>query len=88
MRDIEALLKAGNQAQREKLEENGYKESWQDMTFQEIANLIDEEYDEVFVEMGICDTDYRLLRRECADLKNSLNFMICLCDKELEANNG
>ena len=82
-RDIDALLKAGNQAQREKLEENGHKKDWKDMSFDEICGLIDEEYDEVFNEMGLCNTDYKLLRLECADLKNGLDFMICLCDKEL-----
>ena len=82
-RDVNALLKAGNQAQREKLEQNGHKDDWKDMTFNEIAALIDEEYDEVFNEMSIINTEWSHLRHECADLKNALDFMICLCDKEL-----
>ena len=86
MRDYKSLLEAGNKAQMEKLEQNGHKKDWKDMSQQEISELIDEEYDEVFSEMSLNPTNYKLLRLECGDLKNALDFMICLCDKEI--NNG
>ena len=83
MRDIDALFTAGNKAQSEKLVENGHKDSWDSMSFNEIFKLIDEEYAEIIDEMGADEIDYKLLRLECADLANACHFMIGLCDKEL-----
>ncbi len=84
-RDYTPLLKAGNAAQIEKLEMNGHKDDWKDMSFYEIRELIHEEFREVYDEMTGGCTDFKDLRLECADLKNACNFMICLCDKELKA---
>ena len=83
-RDYDKLFTAGQTAQLEKLKVNEYKDDWNNMSQQEISELIDEEYDEVFHEMKKDTTDYKLLRLECADLKNALDFMICLCDKEIK----
>ena len=82
-RDIETLFKSGNNAQREKLLKYSYKDDWNKMSFDEISSLIYEESEEVHEEIIKRKPDYMLLRHECADLMNSLNFMICLCDKHL-----
>ena len=82
-RDYDALLKAGNQAQLEKLKQNEHKSGFDVMTQQEISELIDEEFDELTIEMNKQITDFKLMRHEAADLKNACNFMIILCDKEL-----
>ena len=82
-RDIDALLKAGNQAQREKLELYGHKSDWIGMDFEEVASLIYEESEEVHEELIKRGINISLLRQECADLANACHFMICLCDKEL-----
>jgi len=84
MRDYKSLLESGNKAQMEKLLENGFKQDWQDMDFDDIAGLIYEESEEVHEELIKRNPDYKLLKYECADLMNGLNFMIMLCDKELE----
>ena len=84
MRDYNTLLKSGNNAQMEKLKINDHKCDWNDMDFDEIAHLIYEESEEVREELIKRYPDYELLRLECADLKNVLNFMICLCDKEIK----
>ena len=83
MRDIDALFKAGNKAQREKLVENGHKDSWDSMSIGNIISLIDEEYKEIIYELGCEVVDYKLLKYECADLANACHFMIGLCNKEL-----
>ncbi len=53
------------------------------MDFDSMAHLIYEESEEVNDELIKRYPDFELLRLECADLKNALNFMICLCDREL-----
>ena len=83
MRDIDELLQIGNQAQREKLEENQHKKNWEDMSQQELAELLDEEYDEVFEELTHDVTDYDDLKYECADLANACHMMILFCEREL-----
>ena len=84
MRDYKKLLESGNKAQMEKLLENGFKQDWQDMDFDSMVHLIYEESEEVHEELIKRNPDYKLLKYECADLMNGLNFMIMLCDKELE----
>jgi len=83
LRNIDELLQIGNQAQREKLKENQYKKNWEDMSQQELAELLDEEYDEVFEELTHDITDYKALKYECADLANACHMMILHCEREM-----
>ena len=55
---------------------------WLNMAQQKICETIDEDYDEVTKQMNADITDYLALRNICANLQDSLNFMICLCDTE------
>ena len=83
MRNYRKLLKTGNRAQRKKLKENQHKKNWEEMSQQELAELLDEEYNEVFNELTHDITDYKALKYECADLANACHMMILFCEREL-----
>jgi len=90
MRDIDALLKAGNQAQREKLEENGHKNDFDDTDIFHEFDRLEDEAAELYVEMFDIETAERLpvvnyskARREFADIANRAHLGIMACDKEL-----
>lgn len=81
MRDIDALLAAGNQAQREKLEENGHKEGFNDMPLGDLAVLLMGEAKEL---MGaIWSESTESVRHEAADVANFAHMIILVCDKEI-----
>lgn len=89
-RDIEALLKAGNQAQREKLEENGHKDDFNNTDIFHEFDRLEDEAEELYCEMFNVDTaerlpkvDYKKVRREFADVANRAHLGILACDKEL-----
>ena len=90
-RDISALLKAGNQAQQEKLEENGHKNDFPDTDIFHEFSRLEDEAEELYCEMFNIDTaeklpiiDYKKVRREFADIANRAHLGILACDKELK----
>lgn len=85
MRNYDKLLDAGNNAQLIKLRRDHHKKDWNDMSFDEMNSLIYEEYEELHDELITRTPDYNLIKFECADLMNALNFMVCHCDKILES---
>ena len=89
-RDIDALLKAGNQAQREKLEENGHKDDFDNTDIFHEFKRLEDEAEELYVEMFNIDTaerlpviDYEKVRHEFADIANRAHMGILACNKEL-----
>ena len=89
MRDYDALLKAGNTAQLEKLKKNGHKCDFADRSIGYLTNRIDDELNELFAEMVINPLeglDYRAIRHEAADIANFAHMIVLACDKELLCN--
>lgn len=97
MRDYTALLEAGNKAQLEKLEQNGHKKGFQDVSISgAFDRLRDESYeleDELFNTMDVkgCSMKFwkqkiniKAVRHEAADIANFAHMIILACDKELE----
>ncbi len=85
MRDIDALLKAGNKAQREKLEENRHKGGFDtDDIFIIHEKLVIEVYEleeELYTRlMPKKEIDYAKARREAADVANFAHMIILKCD--------
>lgn len=83
MRDYEGLLRAGNQAQLEKLKENSYKKNWDDMNGWYAIGRMNEEIRELAE--AYARRDYREARREAADVANFAHMVVVLCDKMTEA---
>ena len=90
-RDIDALLKSGNKAQREKLEENGHKDDFNNTDIFHEFKRLEDEAEELYVEMFNIDTgealpvvDYKKVRREFADVANRAHLGILACDKEIK----
>ncbi len=88
MRDIDALLKAGNKAQREKLEENRHKGGFDiDDLFITYEKLVAEVYElkeELYTELTPKkEIDYVKAKREAADVANFAHMIILKCDNIL-----
>ena len=81
MRDIDALFKAGNQAQREKLEENGHKNDFDDLDTFESYYLMMKETKELQLEIYRREIDYKAIRHEAADIANFAHMIIMAADK-------
>ena len=91
MRDIEALLTAGNKAQREKLEKYNYKPSFENISFVDSFNgLVDEvkELAEAFQSPDVNKQGYKNIRHEAADVANFAHMIILACDKEISKPKG
>jgi hypothetical protein len=76
MRDYEALLKAGNAAQMEKLEENEHKEGFEKLSVSILSGLLYEEVNEFQNATSVQE-----IRREAADIANYAHMIIYTCDK-------
>ena len=83
MRDIDALLKAGNLAQREKLEQNGHKQGFDNIDIDDAFECLAGEFAELDVEM-MKDGHWKEKRHEAADIANYAHMIILACDRELE----
>ncbi len=84
MRDLEALLKAGNAAQMEKLQENTYKRGSDDINTFYALRRLSEEVKELEDEFWLKEKDYKKIRREAADVANFAHMLIVACDKEIK----
>ena len=86
-RDYDALLKAGNQAQIEKLKKNEHKKGFDNIGFTYGFIRLTEELKELEEEL-ICLkhglNNYETLRSEAADIANFAHMIILACDKELD----
>jgi len=85
-RDYEALFKAGNTAQLEKLKENEDKPGWDNITFVTTFTGLLEEVKELIAEVkgDISDEGYEKIRREAADVANFAHMIILRCDVILD----
>jgi len=83
MRDLKALIDAGVKAQLEKLEQNGHKESFDNLDACESYYLMMKETKELQAEIYKTTTDYKATRREFADIANFCHMGILACDKEI-----
>jgi len=81
-RDIDALFKAGNQAQREKLEKNGHKKGFDDIDIWKAFCRLRGEVEELDAELS-ANWDCNYIRHEAADIANFAHMIILVCDKEL-----
>lgn len=90
MRDYEKLLKAGANAQLEKLKANDHKQGWDDISFEEAFNgLVDEvkELRDAFGDKPTAETykdGIKAIRHEAADIANYAHMIIYRCDLFLE----
>lgn len=85
-RNIDALLAAGNLAQREKLQQNGHKEGFSTFKSHDINFLyhrLVSETVELKNEVDVLKYDYNKIRNEAADVANFAHMIILACDKEL-----
>ena len=89
-RDYDALFKAGNKAQREKLEQNGHKEGFEDIileyTYRRIVQEVIELEKAIYQpDKVVCYGEYDLknVRHEAADIANFAHMIILACDKEI-----
>jgi hypothetical protein len=84
---LQKMLTGGIKAQWERL--NDPKNAIKGKFTEDIGDAVDnieEEYEELFDELNI-NFDYKRIREEAADLKNYLDNLIMICDKEIAENN-
>ncbi len=96
-RNYDELFIRGTNAQREKLEENDYKEGFDNIDIYYAFGGLSKERDELLLAIAILElgldvpgeintqeTGYKTIRREAADVDNFAHMIILKCDKELE----
>lgn len=89
MRDIKNLIKVCSDAMSEKLLENSHKENWDNITFENLIRLADNEIIEFkqsffIFKNNLREKKYSLneMRREAADVVNFFAMIIEKCEKE------
>ena len=88
-RNYKELLKAGNKAQLEKLQQNGHKKGFDDIDIDYAYIRLEVEMDELLKELLLFPSSkdrkkvYEKIRHEAADIANYAHMIILKCDKEI-----
>ncbi len=84
-RDYDSLLKAGNEAQIEKLKFNEHKKGFENINLEYAVDRLYQEVEELHDCFVFDDTNFFDIRHEAADIANFAHMIIYKCNQELSS---